>query len=118
MATSTSKAEFVAICTACEEAVWFLRIVFLVLKREWDLERMRIVGDSQSAIQMSNTEVVDRRIKHIDISYHNVRDVVSKKVFFVEYTPSQKMLAEYLTKSLRRIAFLSHPSSYGLLKKG
>lgn len=42
-------------CTACKECMWLLGVVSFVLKSETDIESLRIIADSQSAMKM-NTE--------------------------------------------------------------
>ena len=42
------------------------------------------------------------KTKHIDIAYHFVQDCVEKKIVNLKYIPTDKMLADILTKPLSR----------------
>ena len=117
VATSTCEAEYIALCAACKEAVWLLRVAQFLLQNEMDVENILIIGDSQSAMKMSETEGVNRRNKHIDIAYHYVRDVVARKLVRKEYTPTEKMVADFLTKPLGRVKFIEQRESCGLVTK-
>lgn len=40
------------------------------------------------------------RTKHIDISYHFIRDLVDIRIVFLEYVPTDHRLADLFTKPL------------------
>ncbi len=45
------------------------------------------------------------RTKHIDIKYHYVRDVTEKKNIEIVYCPTERMVADILTKALLKLRF-------------
>jgi hypothetical protein len=51
---------------------------------------------------MTKNPVNHERSKHIDIRYHFTREKVETKEVLVEYLPTEKMLADILTKGLSR----------------
>ena len=63
---------------------------------------------------MSKNPVNFKRSKHIDVKYHFVRQCVEKAEVQIIYCPSEKMLADFLTKPLSKVRFESLCSSIGL----
>ena len=47
-----------------------------------------------------------RRTKHIDVRYHFVRDVRERGQVNFEFCPTKEMIADALTKSLPKPAFI------------
>lgn len=84
-----------------------------MLKREQDLERIRIVADGQSAIKMSKTEEIIWRKKHIHISYHYSRDVAARKAISFKFSATLNMVADFLTKAVGRIVIQRYRSGCG-----
>ena len=95
---STSEAEYVALSSATQEAVW-LRRLFDDLQANLK-EPTVVMEDNQGAIAMAKNPVSHHRTKHIDIRYHYVREAVQEGVINLHYCPSEKMVADILTKSL------------------
>jgi hypothetical protein len=55
--------------------------------------------DNQSAIATANTVAITERSKHIDVRYHFLRELIINKTMTLEFTRTQDMLADILTKS-------------------
>ena len=74
VALSTIEAEYVALSTATQEAIWLRRLLSDVGK---PLEEPIVINeDNQGAIAMAKNPVGHARNKHIDIRYHFVREGV------------------------------------------
>jgi hypothetical protein len=56
--------------------------------------------DNQAAIALADGQGDYRRAKHIDIRYHLVRDHLERGTVEITYIPSEKHLADFLTKAL------------------
>jgi hypothetical protein len=56
--------------------------------------------DNQSAIQLIKNPVFHQRTKHIDVRYHFIRELQEKGDINVTYVPTEKQLADPLTKPL------------------
>ncbi|KAK0578271.1 hypothetical protein LWI29_007827 [Acer saccharum] len=74
MAMSTTKAEYIAVIEAINEAIWLQDL----------LGEINIIGgkaviytDSQSALHLVKNPVFYERTKHIEVKYHFIRDQVS-----------------------------------------
>lgn len=53
-----------------------------------------------SAIKLAKNPEFHRRIKHIDIPYHFVRDLYEKGMIDIKYVKSEDQYADILTKPL------------------
>lgn len=103
VATSSCEGEYIALCAACKEASWLIRIVGSLLSSIGEVKSVKIFSDSQSAMKLSENNGINRRNKYIDITYHYVRDVVSKGIVNLEYVPTTEMTADMLTKPIARV---------------
>jgi hypothetical protein len=75
VAQSTTEAEYMAIAEACRESAW---LKGLYAELGCDDSIVNLFCDSQSAIYLTKDQMFHKRIKHIDVKYHYVRDVVDK----------------------------------------
>ena len=57
-----------------------------------------IYQNNQGSIALAKNAVVSQRTKHIDIRYHFVRERLDRNEVRLEYLPTQKMIADCLTK--------------------
>ena len=97
VALSTTEAEYIALSHGTKEAIWLIRILNdLNIK----CESVPISIDNQSAIKLANNSEYHKRSKHIDIRFHFIRDVVSKREIEIKYVMSKNQLADLLTKPL------------------
>jgi len=74
VALSTAEAEYVALSTASQEAIWLQQLMSDLIRKT--IQKMMIFEDNQSAICLSKNQAVHGRMKHIDIKYHLIRDLV------------------------------------------
>ena len=56
--------------------------------------------DNQGAIAIAKNPIAHARTKHIDICYHFIRETIQDKTIELRYCPTDKMLADLLTKPL------------------
>ena len=70
--------------------------------------------DNQSTIHLAKCSGIKNRTKHIDVSYHFIKDLVRDKLVYLKYCPSEEMTADALTKPLGNILFLKHRLGMGL----
>ena len=99
VALSTSEAEYVALSSATQEAIWLRRLLT-------DLGAVTngptMMEDNQGAIAIARNPVAHARTKHIDIRYHFVHEAVQEGTVDLCYCPTNDMFADLLTKSLPR----------------
>jgi ribonuclease HI len=102
VAVSTAEAEYMAAAYAVKEALW-LRNLFS------DFDRgpgtVTIHTDNQAALTLLKHPISTMRSKHIDIIYHFARERVARKEVKFKYIPTDKMVADILTKALPETKF-------------
>jgi len=98
VAASTTEAEYMAEAAAAKEAIW-LRTLLSDLGVAVPTT-IKIMADNQSAIKVANNPVTSARSKHIDVVYHFVRERVAREEIEFEYVPTNKMVADALTKAV------------------
>lgn len=62
----------------------------------------QVFCDNRAAIDFSKNRVEKNRTRHIDISYHIVREKVEDGLVDLLYVPSNENPADAMTKGLRR----------------
>ncbi|CAL2260119.1 unnamed protein product [Prunus armeniaca] len=94
---STAEAEYVAAGSCCTQLLWMRQML-----EDYGLAQscFLIYCDNMSAIDISKNPVQHSRTKHIDIQHHFIRDLVEDKILSLEFVPSEKQLADILTKAL------------------
>ena len=108
VSTSTTEAEYLALSTCSKHAVWIGELL-----RETGFPQYlggsgwttQLKGDNQSALALVKNPQVNDRTKHIDVAYHHIRDLQEKQKIQIEYIPTHQMVADGLTKPLKRPQF-------------
>lgn len=112
VALSSTEAEFVALCNAACEGVWLRRL----------LEDFGVViggavtyfEDNQSCIRVAEEPRDSRRMKHVDIKFNFIRELVQEEKISVKYIPTDQQLADIMTKGLPSAAFARLRDELGL----
>lgn len=99
VALSTTEAEYIALSLAVSEACW-LRSLLYDLKVYNEYVCVVIHEDNQSAIKVSKNPMFHKRLKHVDIKFHFVRDKVKKNIVSLQYVKSECQIADLFTKPL------------------
>ncbi|GAA5919258.1 hypothetical protein JCM5296_003569, partial [Sporobolomyces johnsonii] len=71
-------------------------------------------GDNQGANALARDPQFHDRTRHLRLTEHFVREMVTQGMIDVRYIPTSLMVADLFTKSLPLPAFLGHRSSLGL----
>ena len=85
VALSITKAEYVAACLASCEAVWLWKL----LSDIFDL-KLDATCDNQSWAQLSENLVFHDKLKHIEIKYHYIKDMVKKGAVKLQYVVTEE----------------------------
>ena len=111
---STTEAEYVALSLATQEAVWFRRLlsdIGLTQKTP-----SIIYEDNRGAIELSKNAKFHDRTKHIDISFHFVREKVTGQTVNVECCQTEEMIADIMTKPVSKVKFETFKAMLGIGK--
>ena len=109
---STAEAEYVALSTATQEAIWLRRLLADV--GEPPEGPSEIYEDNQGAVSMAKNPVGHARTKHIDIRYHFVREGVQDGAIALKYIATDEMIADILTKPLPKHRFQKLVTELGM----
>ena len=114
VALSTAEAEYIALSSATQEAMW-LRQLFSDLIKDFKMSTpTTIYEDNQSTICMARNNQSHGRSKHVDIKYHFVREQVERETIKVIYCKSEEMTADILTKGLLNYQFKKLRTKLGM----
>ncbi len=117
VSTSSAEAEYVDECNAAKELTFLVQALKEVKYDDSDTNSTTILADNQAAIKMGSNPVNHPRAKHIDTSYHYVRNKVEEGAIKLEYIPTDQMVADGLTKPLESGKFLRFRSVMGLASR-
>jgi hypothetical protein len=112
VALSTTKDEYVAAGQCCTQLLWMRQTL-------WDfgynLSKVPLLCDNESAIRMADNLVEHSRTKHIDIRHHFLRDHQQKGDIEVFYISIGNQLADIFTKPLDEKTFCRLRSELNVL---
>ena len=113
MALSTTKAEYVAACSASCEAVWMRKLLSDLFDLQMDATFIHC--DNQSCVKLSENLVFHDKSKHINIKCHYIKDMVQRGAVILQYVATDKMIVDVLTKPLARMKFEYFRETLGVL---
>ena len=111
MALSMIEAEYVALSNASKDACWIKQLLKDLGQPQ---DEVMINTDSQGAIALTKNLEQHPKMKHIDIWYHFMWDLIEKEVIKLEYCPTVDMVADILMKGLPWNAHEWHMKMMGL----
>ena len=112
---STCEAEYKGQTQATKEAIWlqeFLRHIHPDL--DFTSGATVIYGDNQGAIAMAKNPQFHARSKHIEIQHHFVREKVAEGKVDMKFVPTNRQVADGLTKALCRDKFVAFRTAIGV----
>lgn len=108
VATSSMESEYVSASTAAREGTWIREIVAEIdniisksYQKTPTAPPVLLLVDNQAAIRVAQNPEDHQRSKHIDVSYHYIRDKVDEGLMKLQYVPTKEMVADFLTKPLK-----------------
>jgi hypothetical protein len=115
VALSTTEAKYVALAEAVQEAI-YLRQVLEELGYAQQ-EPTIIFEDNQSAIAIVKNDAFHEQTKHMGVRYHFICDAVTNGEVEIEYVPTERQMADTLTKPLNRAIFERLRGMMGVKKR-
>eukprot|EP00253_Pinus_taeda_P019569 PITA_19569 len=95
VALSTREEKYMVNTHASNEAVWLQRLCSSMRLVQ---EAIMIDYDSQSAIFLAKNPAYHSKVKHIDVQYHFVRDMIEEKKVLLVKVDTLKNIVDALTK--------------------
>ena len=102
---SSTEAEYIALAEAVTEATWIYNLLQDLNLPDIFCEQVVLFEDNQGAIKAAKTSETSKRLKHVDIKYHYVREKVENGNIKIEYVHSENQIADGLTKALNKTKF-------------
>ncbi|MBW0507639.1 hypothetical protein O181_047354 [Austropuccinia psidii MF-1] len=116
---SSAKAEYKALCNLASEILWFQQFC-MELNITHSLRSMKVLEDNQGCINTAKSDcnANKQRMKHIEIQLHLIQEAIKNSKISLIYTPTSKMLAEFLTKAVCKPAIKRGMQGLNLLRLG
>lgn len=121
VSTSTTEAEYIAMSSSAKHAKWIAQFLTDINCSKYiskNRRTVKIYGDNQGSLKLIDQPQLNERSKHIDVAYHFTRDLSERNIIATEYIPTNRMLADGLTKPLPRETFERHRREIGLVDSG
>jgi hypothetical protein len=115
VALSTCEAEYHGQGEAAKEAIWLKRLLSEIHDAYDEPSATIIYCDNQGAIALAKNPEFHARTKHFDIKVHWVREKLKVGEVQLEYTPTDRMVADGLTKALPRPLFDTFREGLGVV---
>jgi len=112
IAMSTLEAECIACLEASREAKWLLQLQKDIHSK--DLPPLPINCDNHGALTHITTGIIKARTKHIDVCYHNSRDLHRRRIVNYCYVHTDENVADILTKTLAKDKHTKFTKAMGL----
>ena len=96
-AHSSTESEYMALSDCSRQISW---IGSLLEEIGYPRKTIDLCGDNQGSIFSASNPSVDKRLKHIDIRYHYIKECVELKKIRLHYVPTSEQIADLLTKNL------------------
>uniref|UniRef100_A0A2N9J7Q6 Reverse transcriptase Ty1/copia-type domain-containing protein n=1 Tax=Fagus sylvatica TaxID=28930 RepID=A0A2N9J7Q6_FAGSY len=102
VAMSTIEVEYMAVAEAAKEALWLKGLV-----KELGLNQggVQMHCDSQSAIYLAKNQVCHAKMKHIDVRFHKIRELIVTEDIVLEKVHTSENAADMLTKPVSTAKF-------------
>jgi Reverse transcriptase (RNA-dependent DNA polymerase) len=111
VALLSTEAEYMLLSDTSQQLVW---VKNLLIELDIQLSPILLYGDNQGSIFLASNLVQEKHIKHIDLCYHYIRDVVHLKqveLFFIEGAENP---TDMFTKNLGHVNLLKFREQLGL----
>lgn len=99
-------------CAACFE-IWLVQLL-KDLGKNIELQ-VCFYEDNQSTIRIAEDSKNHGRLKHVDVKYHFLRDLVKDGRIRIQYISTTDQMADMMTKGLPVTALRRHRTNAGLV---
>jgi len=114
IAMSTLEAKFIACSEASGEAKLLLQLQKDIHGSQKDSPPLPINCNNQGALTLITTGIIKARTKHIDVCYHNSRDLHTRRIVDYFYVHTDENVADILMKALTKDKHKKFTKAMGL----
>jgi hypothetical protein len=111
---STTEEKYRALSVPVCEAVWLHNLLTYLFDHEMDSTIIHC--DNQIYVKLSENILFHDILKHIEIKYHYIRDMVQRKVVNVRYLPTHEQDCRYLHQTVAKMKFEYFHERLGLVE--
>lgn len=97
VALSSAEAEYMALSSATQEAIWLKQLLQEIGE---NIDSVEIHCDNKSAINIAHNQLYSPRTKHIDIRHHFIKEKIRDGLVKIKYLNTENMVADSLTKGV------------------
>jgi len=101
-AMSSLEAKFITCSEASREAKWSLQLQKDIHSSKKDSPLLPINCDNHGALALITTGIINAGTKHIDVCFHNSRDLHRRRIVNYSYLHANENVADILTKALTK----------------
>ena len=76
-----------------------------------------ILCDNQSCVKMTENPIFHDKMKHIEVRYHYIWDILQKGVVKLKNVPTKEQVENVLTKPLTHVKFEYFRDKLGVVQK-
>ena len=98
----TAETEYIAARSCYSQLLWMKKVLTYYGISQ---DTMVVYCDNSSAIDISKNPIQHSKIKHIEIRYHFIRDLIERRIVCLKYIPTKRQNADIFTKPLDRSKF-------------
>jgi len=112
VAISTAEVEYITAGSCCAQILWIKQhLENFGLK----INKVPLLCDNTSAINLKNNQVQHSRTKHIEIRHQFIRDHINNGDYEIKFVSTESQLADIFTKLLSKDRFYSLRNELGIL---
>jgi hypothetical protein len=112
VALSSTEAEYMLLSDCSRQCAWLCNLFYEIGHRI--KTPIPVFGDNMGSIFIAQNPVLDKRLKHIDIRFHYIRQEVQAKKIDIYFIEGAENPADMFTKNLARVKFEKFRAQLGL----
>ena len=94
-----------AVSEAAKQAIWIRHFLYSIGKETvHNMAPTTIYEDNQGMIKLTDNPVNHPKTKHIAVCYHTIQEHIANSKIWLEYLPTEQMIADSLTKATNHVA--------------
>ncbi|MBW0483613.1 hypothetical protein O181_023328 [Austropuccinia psidii MF-1] len=97
VALSSAEAEYNAMSSCCQDSEWLCQLISEITFKKIS---STIYSDNQSSMALASNRIYHHGTRHIDFRLHFIRSLLEDEKITLKYIPTQRMVADLLTKNL------------------